>query len=84
MPLDAAFHLGLHCLLKYPFSGAQNENGIWYMYRPTWYMYRPKARRGVKNGGYLSKPLDSGNTFFNISYNADQVGMGFESDTPEN
>ena len=28
MPHDAAFHLGLHGLLKYPFIGIQSENGL--------------------------------------------------------
>ena len=27
MPHHAAFHLGLHCLLKYPFRGFQSEMG---------------------------------------------------------
>ena len=27
MPPYAAFHLGLHCLLKYLFTGMQNGNG---------------------------------------------------------
>ena len=31
----------------------------------------------------MSKPLDSGKTFFDISVNVDQTGMGFEADTPE-
>ena len=37
----------------------------------------------IKNGGYLSKPLDSGKTFLNISINADQICMGIEADTLE-
>ena len=28
--------------------------------------------------------VDSGNTFFDISVNTDQIGMGFEADIPEN
>ena len=40
--------------------------------------------RGLKNGGFLSKPLDSGKTFFDSSVNTDQIGMGFEADTLEN
>ena len=32
----------------------------------------------------MSKPLDSGKTFFEISVNTDQIGMGFEADTPKN
>ena len=35
----------------------------------------------LKNGGFVSKPLDSGKTFFDISLNTDQIGMGFEADT---
>ena len=31
----------------------------------------------------MSKPLDSGKTFFNISVTTDQTGLGFEADTPE-
>ena len=31
----------------------------------------------------MSKPLESGKTFFDISVNTDQIGMGFEADTPE-
>ena len=27
MPLHEAFHLGLHCLLKYLFASIQNEKG---------------------------------------------------------
>ena len=27
MPLNAAFHLGLHCLQKYPFRGFPNTKG---------------------------------------------------------
>ena len=38
--------------------------------------------RLLKNGGLLSKPLHSGKTFFDISVNTDQFGMGFEADTP--
>ena len=38
----------------------------------------------LKNGGFLSKPLDSGKTFFDTSINTDRIGMGFEADTPEN
>ena len=37
--------------------------------------------RILKNGGFLSKPLDSGKTFFDIYVNTDQIGMGFETDT---
>ena len=37
----------------------------------------------LKNGGFLSKPLDSGKTFFDISVSTDQIGMGFEADSPE-
>ena len=36
----------------------------------------------LKNGGFLSKPLDSGKTFFDFSVNTDQICMGFEADTP--
>ena len=36
-----------------------------------------------KNGGFLSKPLDLGKTFFDISVNTDQISMGFEADTRE-
>ena len=32
----------------------------------------------------MSKPLDSGKTFFGISVNTDQMCMGFETDTREN
>ena len=35
----------------------------------------------IKNGGYLSKPLDSGKTFFDISVNIDQIGMVFEAES---
>ena len=40
---------------------------------------------GIKNGRFLSKPLDSGitKTFFDISVNTDQISMGFEADTRE-
>ena len=38
--------------------------------------------RILKNGGFLSKSLYSGKTFFDISVNTDQIGMGFEADTP--
>ena len=38
--------------------------------------------RILKNGGLLSKPLDSGKTLFDISVNTDQIGMGFITDTP--
>ena len=31
----------------------------------------------------MSKPLDSGKTFFNISVNTGQICMGFEADTTE-
>ena len=37
--------------------------------------------RGLKNGGFLSKSLDSGKTLFDISVNIDQIDMGFEADT---
>ena len=30
----------------------------------------------------LKNPVDSGKTFFDISLNTGQVGMGFEADTP--
>ena len=38
--------------------------------------------RILKNGGFLSKPLDSGKTFFDISVITGQIGMGFKVDTP--
>ena len=38
--------------------------------------------RGLKNGGYLSKPVDSGKTFFDISVHTGQICMGFEAHTP--
>ena len=38
--------------------------------------------RGLKNGGFLSKPVDSGKRFFDSSANTDQIGMGFKADTP--
>ena len=47
--------------------------------------HREESRdfRGLKNGGFLSTPLPhSGKTFFDISVNTDQIGMGFEADTP--
>ena len=28
-------------------------------------------------------PIDSGQTFFDFSVNTDQIGMGFEADSPE-
>ena len=31
----------------------------------------------------LKSPVDSGKTFFYISVNTGQIGMGFEADTPE-
>ena len=37
----------------------------------------------LKNGGFLSKPFDSGKTFIGISVNTDQNGMGFEAENPE-
>ena len=37
--------------------------------------------RGLINGGFLSNPIDSGKTLFDISFNTDQIGMGFEADT---
>ena len=40
--------------------------------------------RGLKNGEFLSKLLDSGKTFFAVSVYTDQIGMGFEADTLEN
>ena len=36
-----------------------------------------------KNGGYLSKLLDSGKAFFDISVNTDVIGVGFEADTTD-
>ena len=36
-----------------------------------------------KNGRYLSKPLNSDKTFFDISVNTDQIGMGIQADIPE-
>ena len=30
----------------------------------------------IKSGKFLSKPIDSGETFFDISLNTDQIGMG--------
>ena len=39
--------------------------------------------RILENGGVLSKPHDSGKTFFYFSVNTDQIGTGFEVDTPE-
>ena len=40
--------------------------------------------RILKNGGLLSKPLDSGKTFSDIYVNTDQIDMGFKfkADTP--
>ena len=35
--------------------------------------------RGLKNGGFLSNPLDSGKTLFDITVNTGQIGMGFEA-----
>ena len=35
----------------------------------------------VKNGGFLSKPLDSGKTLLDISANTGQIYMGFEAET---
>ena len=37
----------------------------------------------LKDGCFLSKPLDSGKTFFDISFITEQIGMGFEAATPE-
>ena len=37
----------------------------------------------IKNDGFLSSPLDSGKTLFEISVNTDQIGTGFEADTRE-
>ena len=31
----------------------------------------------------IEKPVDSGKTFFDISINTDQIGIGFEANTPE-
>ena len=31
----------------------------------------------------IENPFDSGKTYFDISVNTDQIGMGFEADTPE-
>ena len=39
---------------------------------------------GLKNGRFLSKPFNSGKTFFAVSINTDQNGMGFEAYTLEN
>ena len=39
--------------------------------------------RILKNGGFLSQPHNSGKTFFDISVNTDQIGIGFEADTLE-
>ena len=36
----------------------------------------------IKNGGFLSKIVNSGKLFFDISVNTDQIGMGFEEDIP--
>ena len=33
--------------------------------------------------GSCQKPLDPGKTFLGIPVNTDQIGMGFEADTPE-
>ena len=37
-----------------------------------------------KNGRYLSMPLGSGKTFFDISINTDKISMGIEAYTLEN
>ena len=39
--------------------------------------------RGLRNGGFLSNPLNSGKTLFDISVNTDQIGMGFEAESCE-
>ena len=31
----------------------------------------------------LKNPVDSGKTLVDISFNAGQIGMGFEADTPQ-
>ena len=36
-----------------------------------------------KMADFFSKPLDSGNTFFDISVNTGQICMAFGADTPE-
>ena len=38
----------------------------------------------LKNGRFLSKPLDSGKSFIDISVNTGQICMGFETGTSEN
>ena len=38
--------------------------------------------RILKNCGFLSKPFESGKTFFGISVNTDKIGMVFEAENP--
>ena len=40
--------------------------------------------RGLKNGGFLSKSVDSGKAFFDISVNTNQIGVGFKADSSKN
>ena len=49
---------------------------------PNWQGGESPDFRGLKNGRFLSKPVDSGKLFFDISVDTDQIGMGFEADTP--
>ena len=36
----------------------------------------------LKNGGFLSNPLDLDKALFDISVNTVQIGMGFEGNAP--
>ena len=44
MPHDAAFHLGLHCLLKYPFRGFRSLKGERYFVRISMNVYTVKSK----------------------------------------
>ena len=70
-------HVGKHTRPK-KWSGARRSAGP-----ATTALSKSRDFRILKYGGFFSKPLDSGKTYFDISVNTDQIALGFEADTPE-
>ena len=55
---------------------------IWFTLPLQYHRGELRDFRILKKGGFLSKPLDSGKTFFGISVNTDPIGMRFEAENP--
>ena len=73
-----------HCIYWVAHGGLFSDKICIYFLSQKIYFVTANSGDLDENGGYLSKPLDSGKTFVDISFATGQICMGFEADTPEN